>query len=107
MHEQREHFRFIARERAAGPLAVREAIAHGIERFERELALDLARLPGTERWSSEDLPTLSNLIVNSVVATAEVIIASGPEAEQAVVDRTRTQLRMVLIGALNWRSSLP
>jgi AcrR family transcriptional regulator len=107
VHAQREHFRFIARERAAGPLVVREAIAHGIERFERELALDLARLPGTERWSSEDLQTLSNLIVNSVVATAEVIIASGPEAEQAVVDRTRTQLRMVLIGALNWRSHLP
>jgi len=107
VHSQREHFRFIARERAAGPLVVREAIAHGIERFERELALDLARLPGTERWSSEDLQTLSNLIVNSVVATAEVIITSVPEAEQAVVDRTRTQLRMVLIGALNWRSSLP
>ena len=107
VHAQREHFRFIARERAAGPLVVREAIAHGIERFERELALDLARLPGTEKWSSEDLQTLSNLIVNSVVATAEVIITSGPEAEQAVVARTRTQLRMVLIGALNWRSNLP
>jgi AcrR family transcriptional regulator len=107
VHAQREHFRFIARERAAGPLVVREAIAHGIERFERELALDLARLPGTEKWSSEDLQTQSNLIVNSVVATAEVIITSGPEAEQAVVARTRTQLRMVLIGALNWRSNLP
>ena len=107
VHAQREHFRFIARERAAGPLVVREAIAHGIELFERELALDLARLPGTERWSSEDLQIMSNLIVNSVVATAEVIISSGPEAEQAVVDRTRTQLRMVLIGALNWRSRLP
>jgi AcrR family transcriptional regulator len=104
VHAQRDHFRFIARERAAGPLVVREAIAHGIELFERELALDLARLPGTEPWSSEDLQTLSNLIVNNVVATAEVIVASGPEAEQAVVDRARTQLRMVLIGALNWRS---
>jgi AcrR family transcriptional regulator len=104
VHAQREHFRFIARERAAGPLVVREAIAHGIELFERELALDLARLPGTDRWSSEDLQTLSNLIVNNVVATAEVIVASGPEAEQAVVERARTQLRMVLIGALNWRS---
>ncbi len=107
VHAQREHFRFIARERAAGPLVVREAIAHGIALFERELALDLARLPGTERWSSEDLQILSNLIVNSVVATAEVIVTSGPEAEQAVVERTRTQLRMVLIGALNWRSDLP
>ena len=81
VHAQREHFRFIARERAAGPLVVREAIAHAIELFERELALDLARLPGTERWSSEDLQILSNLIVSSVVATAEVIMASGPEAE--------------------------
>ena len=107
VHAQREHFRFIARERAAGPLVVREAIAHGIELFERELALDLARLPGTERWSSEDLQILSNLIVSSVVATAEVIVASGPEAEEAVVERARTQLRMVLIGALNWRSQLP
>ena len=86
---------------------VREAIAHGIELFERELALDLARIPGTDRYSSEDLQILSNLIVNNVVATAEVIIATGPEAEQAVVDRARTQLRMVLIGALNWRSREP
>jgi AcrR family transcriptional regulator len=107
VHAQREHFRFIARERAAGPLVVREAIAHGIELFEQELALDLARLPGTQHWSSEDLQTLSNLIVTSVVATAEIIVASGPDAEQAVVDRARTQLRMVLIGALNWRSPLP
>jgi AcrR family transcriptional regulator len=107
VHAQREHFRFIARERAAGPLVVREAIAHAIEVFERELALDLARLPGTAHWSSEDLQIVSNLIVTQVVATAELIVASGPEAEQAVVDRARTQLRMVLIGALNWRSRLP
>jgi AcrR family transcriptional regulator len=107
VHAQREHFRFIARERAAGPLVVREAIAHAIEVFERELALDLARLPGTSHWSSEDLQIVSNLIVTQVVATAELIVASGPEAEQAVVDRARTQLRMVLVGALNWRSRLP
>jgi AcrR family transcriptional regulator len=107
VHAQREHFRFIARERAAGPLVVREAIAHAIEVFESELALDLTRLPGTAHWSTEDLQILSNLIVNNVVATAEVIVASGPEAEEAVVDRARTQLRMVLIGALNWRSRKP
>ena len=45
VHQQREHFLFIARERAAGPPAVREAIRHEIELFERELATDLARLP--------------------------------------------------------------
>lgn len=104
VHEQREHFGFIARERAAGPLVVREAIGHQIELFERELAMDLARLPGTAPWSAEDLQVLSNLIVTSVVATAESIVRSRPESEGAIVDRARTQLRMVLVGALNWRS---
>ncbi len=104
VHAQRDHFQFIARERAAGPLVVREAIAHQIELFERELAMDLARIPGTEPWSSEDLQVLSNLIVGQVVTTAEQILASRPEAEGQIVERARTQLRMVLVGALNWRS---
>ena len=47
VHAQRGHFAFIARERAAGPPVVREEIRHQIELFERELATDLARLPGT------------------------------------------------------------
>jgi AcrR family transcriptional regulator len=105
VHAQRDHFQFIARERAAGPLVVREASGHQIELFERELAMDLARLPGTEPWSSEDLQVLSNLIVSQVVATAEQILASRPEAESQIVERARTQLRMVLVGALNWRSA--
>ena len=67
--------------------------------------MDLARLPGTEPWSSEDLQVLSNLIVSQVVATAEQILASRPEAEEQIVERARTQLRMVLVGALNWRSA--
>src|SRR6476619_1537504 len=47
VHRQRGHFLFIARERAAGPPAVREAIRHEIELCEHDLATDLARLPGT------------------------------------------------------------
>ena len=48
---------------------------------------------------------LSNLIVSQVVATAEQILASRPEAEAQIVERARIQLRMVLVGALNWRSA--
>jgi len=104
VHAQRGQFAFIARERAAGPPVVREEILHQIERFERELATDLARIPGTDAWSSEDLQVLSNLIVTSVVATAEQVIHARPDAEGRIVTRARAQLRMVLIGALNWRS---
>jgi AcrR family transcriptional regulator len=106
VHQQRAHFLFIARERAAGPPAVREAIRHQIELFERELATDLTRLPGTDSWSGEDLRVLSNLIVTAMVATAEAIlqVAGRPDAEKELVVRAQTQLRMVLVGALNWTS---
>jgi AcrR family transcriptional regulator len=106
VHEQRAHFLFIARERAAGPPGVREAIRHQIELFERELATDLARLPGTDAWSAEDLRVLSNLIVTAMVATAESILSAAgrPDVEKQLVEQARTQLRMVLVGALSWRS---
>ena len=46
---------------------VREAIRHEIELCERELATDLARLPGPDAWSTEDLRILSNLIVTAAL----------------------------------------
>lgn len=106
VHRRRAHFAFVARERTAGPPPVREAIRHGIELIERELATDIARLPGTEKWSAEDLRILSNLIVTSMVATAERMVASAGSrrAEEQVVATARTQLRMVLVGALQWES---
>ncbi len=106
VHAQEAHFAFIAREREAGPPAVRETIARGIELFEHELASDLRRLPGTDVWSAEDLRILSNLFVTALVATAVAVLhASGhPDEEKRLVESARTQLRMVLVGALGWRS---
>jgi AcrR family transcriptional regulator len=106
VHQQRSHFLFIARERAAGPPAVRDAIHQEIELCERELATDLARLPATAPWSAEDLRILSNLIVMAMVATAESIMNAPPrpDAEKQIIETARAQLRMVLVGALNWQS---
>lgn len=103
---RRGHFQFIARERVAGPPTVRAAIRHEIELCERELATDLARYPGTREWSAEDLRMLSGLIVTAMVATAEALIAAEHrvDAEKQVAETARTQLRMVLVGALNWQS---
>ena len=56
---------------------MRVAIRHQIELFERELATDLDRLPGTDPWSADDLRILSNLIVTAMVATAEALIVAG------------------------------
>lgn len=103
---QRRHFGFIARERYAGPPDVRAEIEREIALFERELATDLAHLPGVEAWSSDDLRVLTNLIVVAVVATAEGILAAPDTAtERRAVDTARTQLRMLVVGAVNWRSA--
>ena len=107
MRERREHFLFIARERVGGLPAVREAIRHELGLFERELATDVARLPGVSEWSSEDIRVLANLIVGSMVETAEAILTAPPhrpDVEREVVRTAETQLRMVVIGAANWRS---
>ena len=107
VHSQRDHFAFIFRERVAGPQAVRAAIRHQIELVERELAADLARLTDPDYWSTEDLRVLSNLIVTSMVGTAEAVLTSRPQAERTILEQARTQLRMLLVGALHWRSDGP
>lgn len=109
VHRRRAHFAFIARERAAGPPGVRAEIGRQIELFERELATDLARLPGATTWAPGDLRVLANLIVTAMVATAESILGAAGrlDVERALIDQARVQLRMVLVGALNWRSRPP
>lgn len=97
------HYSFIARERMAGPARVREAIRHEIELITDELAADVARLPGTDAYSPEHLQLLADLIVSFVVTTAERLV-DDPAAEDRILADTRTQLRMLLVGALNWRS---
>lgn len=97
------HFGFIVRERGAGPRAVRGEIRHQIDVVERELAADLATLPGPDAWAEDDLEMLANLIVTQMVAVAEQVIAR-PQAAEQIAARARRQLRMVLIGALNWRA---
>lgn len=96
------HYSFIARERVAGPPLVRAKIQHEIDLITRELSTDIARLPGTESWSTEDLRLLADLIVAFVVTTAERMIVGNLTA--SVVADTRRQLRMLLVGALNWKS---
>ena len=101
--DRRDHFGFIARERAAGPPQVRSAVRHQIELFERELATDLARLSGPT-WSNEDLQVVSNLIVSVMVATVGDLIEADPRGRLDVQERAEKQLRMLVVGALQWRS---
>jgi AcrR family transcriptional regulator len=104
--ERRAHFMFIERERVGGMARVRDAIRHELDLFERELAMDVARLPEVSHWTAEDLHVVADLIVKLMVETATDLVTLPPnrpdlEAElQRVAER---QLRMAVVGAANWR----
>lgn len=106
VHRNRAHFSFIARERFGGHATVRGAIRQELELFSRELATDLAVLPNLRTWSSEDLRMLSDLIVNAMVSTVELILAApadDPDEEQHIVRTANKQLRLIVVGISGWR----
>jgi AcrR family transcriptional regulator len=108
--ERRLHFLFIGRERVGGLASVRDAIRHELGLFERELAMDVARLPGVSHWSTEDLHVLANLIVKLMVETATDLVTlppNRPDLESEVRRVAERQLRMSVIGAANWGTNSP
>ena len=102
---QREHWRFIVRERSSGVAVLRYAIRAEIRLITAELATDLARFPGLNAWNTEDLNIRAGLFVNSMIIIAEAI-EDAPDAD-AITEITRTavkQMRMITVGVTGWRS---
>lgn len=103
--ERRGHFMFIERERVGGLGSVRDAIRHELGLFERELAMDVARLPEVAHWTSEDLHVLADLIVKLMVETATDLVTlppNRPDLEAELQRAAERQLRMTIVGAANW-----
>ncbi|WP_235532572.1 MULTISPECIES: TetR family transcriptional regulator [unclassified Nocardioides] len=105
LEEHKAHFRFIGRERQGGNAVLRDAIRHELSLFERELATDLARMPGLERWGAADLHVLASLFVDLMVAAAGELVgpaADHPATRKELVDNLRNQARMIVVGAAGW-----
>lgn len=106
--QQREHWRFISRERSSGVTALRYAIRTEIRLITAELATDLARFPQLRDWSTEDLNILASLFVNSMIIIAEALEDAGDATTVDEITRTATkQLRMIVVGVDDWRSEQP
>ncbi len=106
VQNNRQHFRFIARERGSGVPALRRAIRGEIRLVTSELATDLARFPALREWSSEDLGMIAALMVNTMVAIVEELLnvtPSDPLAERRVLDVAERQLRLIVLGVPQWR----
>lgn len=105
--DKREHWRFIVRERSTGLSVLRYAIRTEIRLITSELATDLARFPGLNEWSTEDLNILATLFVNAMIVIAEAIEdAQSAEALQEIHRIAVKQLRMIAIGVAGWKSKL-
>ena len=103
--QQREHWRFIVRERSSGIPILRHAIRAEILLITSELAADLARFPGLGTWSAEDLNIRAGLFVNSMIVIAEAIEDAPDAATVEEITRTAVrQLRMITVGVAGWRS---
>nr|WP_090345796.1 TetR family transcriptional regulator [Mycolicibacterium malmesburyense] len=107
VNERREHWRFIGRERNSGVTVLRYAIRTEIRLITSELAIDLARFPGLNAWSSEDLNILASLFVNAMIVIAEAIEDAHDQAALNEIKRVAVkQLRMIAVGVAGWRSSV-
>ena len=104
--ERREHWRFIVRERSSGVTVLRYAIRTELRLLTSELATDLARFPGLNAWSTDDLNVLATLFVNSMIVVAEALEdAQGADAIEDIRRTAVKQLRLIVIGVDGWRSS--
>lgn len=98
------HFRFIARERYGGVRRIRRAIRRQLQLFADELAVDLAAFPVVSAWTVEDRRMLSSIIAETMIhMSAELLDTEAGEAE-AIIDRTRQQLLLVSLGAVEWEA---
>jgi len=103
---RREHWLFIGRERSSGVTVLRYAIRTEIRLITSELAIDLARFPGLNTWSGEDLNILASVFVNSMIVIAEALEDTTDPVAVAEIRRIAVkQLRMITIGVAGWRSS--
>ncbi len=106
VNERREHWRFIGRERNSGVTVLRYAIRTEIRLITSELAIDLARFPGLNTWSSEDLNILSTLFVNAMISIAESVDDAHDAAALEDIRATAVrQLRLIVVGISGWDSN--
>ncbi|MDO9407855.1 HTH-type transcriptional repressor FabR [Patulibacter sp.] len=96
------HYRFISRERSGGIASLRSAIAQEIESFSNELAGDLRKYPVIGELDRPALEMVASLIVTVMVATAERLLDAPPDAEAQIHRRTEDQMRVIVLGAIQW-----
>ena len=100
------HFMFINSERNGGSPAIRAAIRSEIGHFINEMAQDMQLLGMLPKLSTASFQMIAGLIVNTMLNAAGDILdlqAGRARAEAEMVENFVRQLRLILLGATQWR----
>lgn len=103
-------FGFIVSERAGGSPAIRNAIRNEIAQFTNEMVHDLRQLNVLPELSTADLQMVCGLVVNTMLNAAVDILDLPPRQqvmEQELVENFVRQMRVIFLGARQWRATMP
>lgn len=89
-------FRFLVREVHGGVPEIRDVIDRELRLMEKELAIDLSRLPQSANWSARELETAAELVVAIVMAALGQLL-DGDREDSEVVQRAERQLSMLFV----------
>jgi AcrR family transcriptional regulator len=106
VEDNRLQFLFIAGERAGGSPQIREAIRREVTHFTNEMAQDLRGLGAFPGLSIGTLQMICGLVVNCMLNAAIDILdlpPNQPLQEQELVDNFVRQVRIIFLGALQWK----
>lgn len=106
--ENRLNFLFVASERTGGSPVIRSAIRAEVNHFTNEMAQDLRTLNFFPDLSTASLQMICGLVVNTMLNACTDILdlpAGQPQAERELLDNFVHQLRLIFLGALQWRDS--
>ena len=106
VEDNRLQMLFIAGERAGGSPLIREAIRREVTHFTSEMAQDLRSLDVLPGLSTATLQMICGLVVNSMLNAAIDILdllPNQPQQERELVDNFVRQLRIIFLGARQWK----
>jgi AcrR family transcriptional regulator len=106
VEDHRLHIMFMAGERWGGSPLIRRAIRYEVQHFATEMAQDLRELNLLPALSMTTLQMICGLVVNTMLNAASDFLdlpKDQPRVELELVENFVLQLRVIFLGATQWR----
>jgi AcrR family transcriptional regulator len=108
VENHRLHIMFMAGERWGGSPLIRRAIRYEVQHFATEMSQDLRELNLLPGLSMPTLQMICGLVVNTMLNAASDILdlpPDQPQVKQELVENFVSQLRVIFLGASQWRDT--